>query len=306
GFLRDVIDALRTQDIRVVSDADYAGFNPTELRRFDLIVFDRVTPARDPPVASLSFGASLRSLLGERPEPRERRPASGTEAFVSWTRAHPVMQDLALDAVQISRWVALPGAGTASVSVRELALGSEGPMIIEVADEGVQRLVVAYPLQASNWVVDVSFAIFMATSFEYLSARGGDRGVWFGTSEPAEALGVRSLTGTAGLASVQGGPLRRELSVNAAGPAVPVGVVERAGLYGVDTGTDRGFVAVNLANTRESSIVTRAADEISVGGDPAPGVDDLSGPREIWTWFILGAGALLLVEWLIYGLRMKA
>jgi len=304
-FLVDVLGALRTRGVRTVAAPLFAGFGSNELRAFDLIVFDRVTPPRDPPVASLSFGASLPSLLGDRPEPRERRPADGEGEVVSWTRAHPVTEDLALDAVRFGRRIDLPAAGNDDLAVRPLALAEDGPLIIEVDDRGVPRLLVAFPLSSSNWVVDVSFAIFMAGAVEHLTSGGGDRGLWYPTDAPAEARGLRTTASTAALAAVQGGPLSREVPLGtAAGLTTPLGVIERAGLYAVRTADGAtATVAVNLADATESSLRTTA--ELLVGGEPAPNADALDGPREIRAWFVLAAGLLLLVEWLVYGLRMR-
>ncbi|MEM7755586.1 MAG: VWA domain-containing protein, partial [Planctomycetota bacterium] len=256
-FLVDLLGALRTRSVRTVSADRYAGFGSNDLRDFDLVILDRVTPPRDPPIASLSFGATLPSLLDGRTEPTQRAATGGDAAFVNWDRTHPVMQDLALDAVQIGRWVELPADGIGPVSVRVLASGSSGPLMIQADDNGVLRLIVAYPLSASNWVVDVSFAIFMATAIEHLTAGDGDRAVWFTTAEPAIARGLRT-DGTVRVESIVGGPIARDLPVRTAGSEISLGVLERAGLYSVSGGaTASRLVAVNLADPGESSLRVR-------------------------------------------------
>lgn len=316
AFLADVLDALRTRGVRTVTARDYNSFASNDLRAFDIIVLDRVTPERAPPSPSLSFGATLPSLLPEGGSPRARTARDGAAGFVSWTRAHPVTQDLALDAVQVSRWIELPSAGdtpTDEAVITELALGPTGPFIIEAQDAGVPRIVVAFPLQSSNWTLDFSFPIFVAAAVDELAAAtaGGDRGLWFPTNVAAQVRGLGGFVAPgeevslAPIASTTDDPPRdRTLRVGPGGGAtIDLGIIPRAGLYGVAARSSQRLVAINLADPGETALTVRR--EIDAGGEPAPSVESVSGPREIRSWFVLGAAVLLALEWLVYGSRMR-
>ncbi len=315
-FLADVLDALRTRGVRTVTGRQYNSFATNDLRAFDIIVLDRVTPERAPPSPSLSFGAILPSLLPEGVTATTRTARDAAAGFVSWTRAHPVTQDLALDAVQVSRWIELPSAGdtpTEDTVITELALGPTGPFIIEAQDAGVPRIVVAFPLQSSNWTLDFSFPIFVASAVDELAAAtaGGDRGLWFPTTAAAQVRGLGAFVGAGEevaldpvASTTDELPRERTLRVGPGGGAtIDLGIIPRAGLYEVAARGAERLVAINLAAPGESALTVRR--EIDAGGEPAPSVESVSGPREIWSWFVLAAAALLALEWLVYGSRMR-
>ncbi|MBZ0170973.1 MAG: hypothetical protein K8E66_01200, partial [Phycisphaerales bacterium] len=185
---------------------------------------------------------------------------------------------------------------------RTLARGEGCPLILEIDDAGTPRIVVGFALDQSNWPVQFSFPIFMLASFDHLSP-GAASGVWHDTSSPTIVRfdrRVRSLT--------MSGPTRRTISrpENDDSTAVPLGVLERAGLYSLSPAGEGVSlpIAVNLLDAGESSLAwttpednTRSAGAISVGG---PGEQ-----REVWRLFVLAGGCLLLVEWFVYAWRAR-
>ncbi|QYU66891.1 hypothetical protein J4558_18275 [Leptolyngbya sp. 15MV] len=88
---------------------------------------------------------------------------------------------------------------------------------------------------------------------------------------------------------------------------VGVGVLERAGVYRLvePTGERDALraVAVNLADTGASLLSVAAALEVS--GDTVSGEAGGHGLRELWPLFVIAAVALLAVEWVVTGWRMR-
>ncbi len=99
------------------------------------------------------------------------------------------------------------------------------------------------------------------------------------------------------------------VAVRAVGGRVVLPAFRLAGLYDAADPTDPPFdrLAVNLLDGLESD--TRVASVLEVGVVPvrAQGVAGASdgGGREVWPWFVWGALAVLMVEWVAYTRRMR-
>ncbi|MBX3364234.1 MAG: VWA domain-containing protein [Phycisphaeraceae bacterium] len=262
-----------------------------EVAEFDLIIFDGVTPERVPPVPTLSFGAGLPVVGLELGTSLSER---GTNALM-WDRAHPLLRHVAIDTLYVSQTLAVIDEG-ATV----LARGRDGPLMLLLEDVGVRRLVVAFDLARSNWPLHYGFAIFLAAACDYLALVGdAATGAAFSTSEP-----VRIRTGVDdGLVRfrLEGEPTWR--TVPARRGSATLGVLERAGVYETPDAL-RPKLAVNLTNERESLAKTRDSIEVS-GQEITARAGTAAGRLELWPWFVLGAGVLLLIEWLVYGARMR-
>jgi hypothetical protein len=262
--------------------------------RAELVVFDRVRPRSLPEVPSLSFGAGIPADGIETP------PAAGASTyFLSWQRTHPVMRDVSLDSVYISRPTPLR-VDESRWTV--LARGRQGPLIAIGESGGARRLVVGFELASSNWPLHFGFPIFIASCIDALTLRGDDRaGAFFTTAEPVR------LDLPAGTRVTLDGP--REIAVETP-PESPgttsLGVFDKAGIYRV-RGEFRGVppaVAVNLLDETESALAV--ADSLRVAGQSVAGIAGEAGPREVWHWFVLAALALLMAEWLVSGWMMRA
>ncbi len=89
---------------------------------------------------------------------------------------------------------------------------------------------------------------------------------------------------------------------------VSLGLVERIGVYRVSGGMAADGsapepVAINLLDETESALGTQDSLVIS-GKETGEGAGTL-GIRELWQWFVLAAGVLLMLEWLVYGWKMR-
>ena len=59
----------------------------------------------------------------------------------------------------------------------------------------------------------------------------------------------------------------------------------------------------NLVSAGESRLATR--DSLEVGGQTIRAETGAVAPREIWWLYVLGAAALILLEWTVYALRSR-
>ncbi len=345
-FLLSVLEAMDLQRLSVADIDGYehrarvGGMRRGEgLGGVDLIIFDRVTPRTLPRLPTISFGAGLPipglHVLRAAPEGEAARPAPAAANFLAWRRTHPVLRYVSLDPIVVDppMLVSLPpesgdeppppqepetgapppppepAAPTAPVTASiSLAEGPDGPLIGLVEQGPMRRIIVGFELARSTWGPDVSFPVFMANAVEYLTLRGeGAAGRAYTTSEP---IAVVPAPGSSTLRI--SGPLSATVDVPEGSGGerprrVPIGVLERVGVYRVEgAAASDAVLAVNLADPTESALATAAAIDIAGAGGPAAAqqVTD-PGPREIWHWFVLLALLLASIEWLIYAWRMR-
>ncbi|MFT3684938.1 MAG: hypothetical protein QM783_08435 [Phycisphaerales bacterium] len=291
-----------TEAVRVLTLADLQS--PIDWSGVDLVIFDRADPPVGalPPVASVSLGTGLRPL-GVALTPAPAAAARGADRVVSWKRDHPLMRDVALDALVLDRpaTLALPARAIA------LADGVRGPLIglIEGAD-GVGHAVTSLTAQQGGWGADLSFVVFMGNTMDYLTLRGrGKAGRQFATGETLSA--VVSGAG-ASLSLVRPDGARETVVVGAGGErrAAAVGVADRVGVYtvsGAADGVER--FAVNLSSVLESRLATNDTLPIRARGVAAASAKSESPPREVWDWFVMGAIGVLALEWLLFAALVR-
>lgn len=336
GFLESTQPrVLRAVDVPAFAAemADARSESRRPWRDFNLIVFDRVTPAPGdvPPQPTISFGAGLPLPgLTLRPPPAS---SAGAIRFDTWRRADPLMRYVALDPIIISpppptiETTEVAPANGASTSesarpisdVRPLASGPDGPIIAAQQEPGVgpRRIVISFPLARSNWAPDTSFAVFMANAVDLLTGRGDAAiGRSFTTAEPV------TVHADPGAQAIEiAGPITRRFEIGptrdaSAEPAarrpVSLGVLERSGVYRV-TGAEEPAVCANTLSEHESLLGSAAASVTSVDPPPREPVSTPTGPndrsegrREVWHWFVLLAAALAAIEWTIFAFRVRA
>lgn len=337
GFFDSVhARALRTVDARAFADemADARAESRRPWRGFNLVVFDRVSPAPGdvPPQATISFGAGLPLAgLALRPSADTR----GAIRFDTWRRSDPLMRYVALDPIVVSPPPAVietapaaspsgPGVPgpTTRPDVVPLAFGPDGPIIAAQEEPGVgaHRVVVSFPLARSNWAPDTSFAVFMANAVDLLTGRGDAAiGRFFTTVEPVT---VRPAAGAARI-EVQG-PVSRTFDLAAdAGSGAPsagagsvtLGVLDLAGVYRV-TGAEEATVCANMLSEGETLLGAPGSLSPESGGSgvapraPSAALSDegeqREGRREVWHWFVLLGALLAGVEWVVFASRVRA
>ncbi len=299
-LLTDVLREVGASSLRVLTPAQYETLDAQEGGPgADLVIFDRVRPARTPRAASISFGAGL-PVAAPRVIPSDI--GRGTHVL-RWERAHPILRHVSLDSVFIASPMRVDASvpDDARMELTELAHGPDGPLIVLTREGPLRRLFVAFELAQSTWPRNFGFPIFLSDAIDYLTLRdeGGVRQS-YSTVEPVD---VRA--GAPGARIVITGPrtVTEIVPEGVVDGRIGIGVLDRCGVYRVEGGGAPESIAVNLLDETESAL--RTADSIAVGGEAvASGAGD-SGPVEIWPWFILAALALLAVEWFANAWMMR-
>ncbi len=307
-LLESILTELNPAVLRVVDASRAAPLLASPAAGFDLIVFDRVTPAVTPPSPSIVLGGGMPSL-GVTSSPPS---ADGDRDFVlTWDRTHPLLRDVSLDSVFAIRGVSLgrESAGAAMPGVRriDLAQGASGPVIALVESGGLRHVVVAFDLDHSNWGVQVGFSIFLANAVDFLTLRPEEAS---GSARRlADAVEIE-VPSSVSAVTLQGPVMRQvRLPSQSGGPAgaapatrtVSLGRLERTGVYDVlPAGVRPGILAENLLDPLETALGT--SDEIPVKGRAGGARDGASAslPREIGHYLLLAVLGLLVVEWALY------
>lgn len=310
-ILEDVLAELRSRALRKMASSEYAQqVVAGALNDVDLVVFDRVAPGVMPTVPTIHFGAvpvaPVIAGLGVE-------PVKGPTNVMFWQRSHPILRNVALDSLLVSRSTPLvfeaPAAAApgvvAEVAPVELMRGLDGTLMALTQDpSGVRHLIAAFDLSNTNWPLQASFPIFLSDAVDYLTLRAdAAAGRAFKTGEAVE---VRLRPDVPGRVTLKG-PIELVLreGEKAGGTTLSAGLLPRAGVYVVNgaAALDRAVI-VNLADDVESALATPAT--LEVAGRPVEGVTGVGGASEVWWWFVLCAAGLLAIEWLVYGWSIRA
>jgi hypothetical protein len=283
--LAALLESLGPRELLSAEAAGSPADPPWPRESVDVLVFDRVQPAREPDVPALIVGAVPRGAA-----PRGDAGA-GAARILSWDRAHALLRHVSLDALVFRGH----GAAELPPEWKALAYGPGGAVIAARADP-VRAVAVTFELAQSNWPTDVSVAVFLQNAIEYLFPTGAEPARAF---RPGEPVVVRArpdarqieLAGTA----IEVEP----------GAEVTLAAPGRAGLYavaGAEPPLDR--IAVSVASEVESD--TRSRASLVVNSSPARAESAAeSAPLELWPYLALAAAGLLLAEWIVYCLRVR-
>ena len=288
-------EAVGSTIIDLIDSARYDALEttPGALSRYDLIVFNGGRVAWLAPIPTIAFG----TIVGDAQTPRTEGPIH----VASWRRSHPLLRQVSLDGLVIARarGLTLPDDPTGAVTGEEIASGPDGPLMMEITDHGVRRIVVGFDLAQSNWPTQPGFVIFMVNAIERLTRLIGEAtAATFTTTTP---ITVRP---TASVVRAEG-PVEIERAVEPGAGSLELGVLPRAGVYRL-TGVQAGdrLIPVNVASAEESAIATADALDLAGGTATAAGVG-AAAPREVWRWFTLAGFVLLSLEWLLFAWRMR-
>ena len=323
AILLDVLDAIGTAGVRVIERRQFERNASRPAEDFGLVVFDRVRPVSMPRVPSLSFGAPVE--LGGQGVPQVVRAAErGRTPVLAWDRDHPVMRDAVLDTIFVGDRLIFPeddedlngsddGTGDPDRSRQEigreigrttLARGATGPLILALNDGGVRRIATAFSLDQTNWPVHFSFPIFVLSAFDFL-VPNTDAAAWSETRDEIVLDPPRSASREPIEVTLEG-PVSKSIRWDPArgDGRLPIGRLDRAGLYTLRTNGTATPLPVNLLSPAESAV--RVGSVGAGGDDGAPIAGRGLEIREIWRWFVLAAGVGLLLEWLVFTLRSRA
>jgi hypothetical protein len=294
-FLERALRATGVQQLAKLSPELYESADESSLRRgpegYDLIVFDRYSPRRMPLVGSLSF-AGVPPITGLSLRPGT---SSRSEVALDWSRQHALLRWVAMEDLVMSS----PGRLVLPDGATVLATGQSGPIMAEVSADGQRHVVASLDVLRSNWPMQVSFAVFMSNAVQHLGLGAqAEAGAAYATGEVA----VVPTDGSIATVEFRG---PAPLAAAAQGGRAVLPMLERAGLYSTSKGVLSPWttLAVNLADATESDL--RPAASLTIGTATVSADTTLAEVRkEVWRWFVWGALAVLLLEWLVYTRRM--
>lgn len=290
-LLADALAEIGAGELAPVGAARYEEMvRAGDLKFFDLIVFDGVTPREAPVLPSLSFGAGMPGL-----ELGPSRPGEEAHPIQSWVRSSPYLRDITLDGVVVAH-----ERGVTGRAFEALARGERGPLIVASGgNDGPKRLVVTFTLENSNWPLQAGFPIFLKAAVELLTLKGAsDAGVQFltvqpvffsGVGEPPEFVGPREVAARFVPGTETGAGEARRMTL---------GVLDRAGVYTARAVSGFPPIAVNLLDAYESEVGT--SDVLRVGSRIVSKGRTIARPLDVWWWALVIAAALLVIEWVAF------
>jgi hypothetical protein len=270
------------------------------LRRYDLAVYDGVTPSRVPPIPRLSFGSAppFEGLIVTEHQ--------GPSRTLSWRRTHPVLRDVSLDTVLVGNAAtfALADDAPPELELTDLARGEDGAFLVELRRGQTSHIAAGFQVQQSNIWQTPALGLLLANIVDQLAtSSSGAAGEAFTTGAPVR---IAPPAGTRSVRVVGRSPGSPERTIELEGRADETALVmlDRAGVYDVlADGDAQRPVAVNLMSVLESSV--SRAESIAVSGEEIASTESGDEPREIWHWFVIAAGIVLMTEWLINSLLMR-
>lgn len=285
-------------DVTDVSPATYAA--AVGKGGWDVVIFDRVTPAQAPPTSALYLdptGPGSPVRLG-----RELK----APGFDKIDRKHPALRFLALDDVNVSTGHALiPENGDKVLGASD---GGASPILVAGTRGGHRFLAMGFDLRDSDLPLRPAWPLFVVDTIgwfidedaQYISSyRTGE--VWRVPVNPGADRALLKLPdGTVQSTAVH------------EGRAVLLG--EHAGFYDLTTassgvsalpdGSERSAFAANMLDASESAIAPR--EQLVVDGKPAGAVAirRVAMRRDIWVLLLLVAAAMTALEWATYHRRV--
>ena len=282
---------------------------------YDLVIFDRVSPAEPPSGNALYLGAMppgaafAESKVAEAP------------IVLDWDITHPMLQyvrDLPLVLIRQAVIVDPPPGSTTLVE------SDKGPLAFITPREGFSDAVVGFSIYGedrvlnTDWHTKLSFPVFLFNTLKFLGNVEDALGEEL--YRPGQPIVLRA------------DPSADRVTVDP--PQGPASQVQRSdlgtyvyngaeepGLYRVSWGDDetggRTIFAVNLFDSRESDLAPRGVPPEGVSEREAEpylikiGYTEVTGTRsskparlDRWWWVAFGALGVILFEWYIYNRRV--
>lgn len=263
--------------------------------RFDVAIFDRVTAPTPQGVATLW----LRPEGADSPLPHEPgfalAPPGSALGVSTFDRRHPLTRFMTdLEETHVGRIVRYrPGPRD-----RIVAAGAAGPMIL-AGDRGGDRFaVLAFDVRESDFPLRVAWPLLVVNAID-----------WFAGEDPAYLSSFR--TGTTWRIPVPAGVDRAEIETPS-GHRLTVPVYEgravhfgtEVGLHRLRAGETQRLLAANLHEPRESDCAPRRTLTVSGAQATAPRPGRAGLRRELWAYLLLGALAIVWIEWWTYHRRV--
>lgn len=267
----------------------------------DILVLDRVAP----PLPAATGILAIYPFEGSNPGlPLGIGPVVSGSSPVAWDNDHPVMQDVDLSRVSISRSVLMdPVPGT-----RVLAESGNGPLIL-CGDEGNRRwTALSFDLLASSLPINPAFPILFSNTLDWLAPGDTDSGAFLMRSGSLWRLPVSSSVEELQVVDPRGEPV-------AIDPGSDSIVPGRVGFWAVLMDRTVLETGVNLLDAGESDLQPRwLPDTVFDAASDAEAEDPITRPvrpgllspastiphsRPLLTILLLSALAAMFGEWAV-------
>lgn len=287
----------------------------TRMSEFDVIVFHNYLPKATGSEGSTGLPSGRFLVLGRVPTgptgliDKGEGPAT---QFVSWTRDHPSLRGVSLDAPTIvkSRTVEIPKGSTA----KAIAHDANGPAIFELTAPDSKSIVVPFDFMDTDWWLNLSFVVFLAQAVQYLGDDGSDVGQLV---QPGGVLTDRLPTGSTDVRVKLPDGTQSDMGAPSPDGTVVYGPVQRTGIYQVSwkgspgpTDAKLGDRAVrpfaaNLLDAAESDLASASNLTLANTQVNAQVSEKSLIMRQLWPWLLLGAFAVILFEWFVYNRKVQ-
>jgi hypothetical protein len=276
------------RSLRLLPRVDVELLAPGTLRgpsRFDVLVLDRLAPARAPALPALLIAPGAASWL----------PATGGEVrdtrIERWNADHPLLTAVPLRDVLIERAMRIGAAAEThgALGFETLASGSHGEPLILATREGRRFALLDFALEDSNFARQPGFPALLSNAVDWL------------TREPqalAYPLGqVRLPVADAHVLDLAGAEVKTR-----AVPGATLFEADAPGLYTAVAREQRLRIAVNALDPVLTGVnATRLARAAETA---APAVSPPRVRADPWLLLLALAAALLALEWLMYNRRL--
>lgn len=270
---------------------------------YDFIIYDRCAPMSMPDCNTMFFGAVPPGDEWKRGD--KQFPTMIIDTAVT----HPLMDAVQMAAVTIVEATPLTGP-QGTISLMDATFGS----VMAIAPRtGFEDLVVGFNLIEeddngdtiinSDWPNKLSFPLFIQNAISWLG--GASKFDSSSGSRPGDLIQFRTRIPSKSVSIFPPGGNSITLRPRADNTYVFAGA-NQTGIYRVENDSaevvDR-LLAVNLLDPRESNLAV--LPELELGYDSIAGTsEEVPQRQEYWTWVILVAVVVLLVEWYIYNRRV--
>jgi hypothetical protein len=232
--------------------------------------------------------------------------------FLDWSRDHPALRGISFDEDHFgkTRKVSIPKGSAATV----LASSENGPVMVEIAAADCRAIVVPTSVMDTDWPIHISFVVFMAQAVGYL----GDDSSGLGQMvQPGGVLSDRLPIGVSDVKVTLPDGSQNEMGAPAQDGKVVYGPVERSGIYQVSwngkpgpsdaevSGRSVRPFAANLLDPGESDCATVPKLDLGSKQVAAEEAGKTKVARRLWPWLILGALAVILLEWFVYNRKVQ-
>jgi hypothetical protein len=257
---------------------------------FDLYIFDGIAPPELPDGNLLFVNPSSNPLFEVGAAFKDISNVQVHEGaltrYVDWSNVH-VLQ---ARSVRVPEWADV------------LIEAEGGPLVFAGEAEGRRVAALTFDLRESDLPLQIAFPILFSNLINYLTPPGA----FDATQSLKPGEGIEILPPPDAERVVIVSPSNLAFSYSSLESGIVFTETRELGFYAVNfiagDSTSVEYFAVNLFEPLESDLHPR--DSIRVGSaSVTPTVSERVGQRELWSWFILLALVVLLIEWQAYHRR---